>query len=118
VATVMAVMAVGTADAQAAHINTHFGDTSVNCLAGPDLNHCLYSGFITSPKHKCLAGRTVKMFALFMGGDQKLVDIDKTSKQGAFAGLGEPSTVSAAKFKVLKERVRGDTCEGDTFVGA
>jgi hypothetical protein len=117
-AATVAVMAFGIADAQAARIDTEFGDTGVNCGAGPDPNHCLYSGFITSPKNKCLAGRTVKMFALFTGGGQKLVDTDRTSKHGAFAGLGKPSTVSAAKFKVLEKRVHGDTCKADKFVGA
>jgi hypothetical protein len=118
VAATLAVMLLGAAQANAKAIDTDFGDTSVSCLSGPDPDHCLYSGFITSPKHKCLPGRTVKMFALFMGGDQKLVDTDRTSRHGAFAGIGQPSTVSAAKFKVLRKKVRGGTCEGDTFTGA
>jgi hypothetical protein len=113
----VAVLWLGAGQAQAKVIDTDFGDTGVNCLAGPDADHCLYSGFITS-KDKCLANRKVKMFRLLTGGETRLVDTDRTSGNGAFAGIGRPSEVSAAKFKVLREKRGNDVCGGAHFTGA
>jgi hypothetical protein len=117
VAATLAVMSLGVAQAEAKAIDTQIGDLSVDCGQDPDPDTCIYSGFIDSKK-KCLADRKVKMFALFMGGEQKLADTDKTSAHGAFGGRGITGNVSAAKVKVLKKTVRGDTCKGATFTGA
>jgi hypothetical protein len=88
---------------------TTFGDVGVNCGIDPPnpQDICLYSGYIDSPRARCIPNRKVKMFALVgVQGNPELVDVGTTSRKGGFGGLGRPSDVSAAKFKVLK-RVLG-----------
>jgi hypothetical protein len=104
---------------------TQFGDVGVSCGIDPPNpeDTCLYSGYIESPKAKCIPNRRVKMFALVgMAGNPELVDVSKTSKKGAFAGLGRPSDVSAAKFKVTKRVIgSGDkkvVCRAQSLVSA
>lgn len=97
---------------------TSFLETGVSC--GGDLpgDKCLYSGVIDSESKKCIEGRKVKMFAFINGGaDTKLVDTGTTSENGAFAGMGISSDVSAAKFKVSESKVGDLTCKGKSFTG-
>jgi hypothetical protein len=125
--TVLPVVAIGGLLAAPASAGgsfpTTFGDVGVNCGIDPPNPEdiCLYSGYIDSPRAKCIPNRRVKMFAL-VGVEErpKLVDIDGTSRKGAFAGLGRPSDVSAAKFKVLKRVIgSGDNrvvCRGESLI--
>ena len=113
----------GTAGAQGGGTaKTSFIDTGVNCAPGLPDNKCLYSGVIDSESKKCIQGRKVKMFALVEKSPgeitTKLVDTGTTSKNGAFGGLGRPSDVSAAKFKVTTSQVGDLTCKGKSFTGA
>jgi hypothetical protein len=62
------------------------------------------------------------MFALVgMAGVPELVDVGKTSREGAFAGIGRPSDVSAAKFTVLRKTIGSGNdkivCMAKTFTG-
>ena len=104
---------------------TTFGDTQVSCgIEHPSPEEmCLYGGYIQSPRAKCVPNRTVKMFALVgVAGTPQLVDVGKTSREGAFGGIGRPSDVSAAKFRVLRKTIgSGDakiTCRARSFTGA
>lgn len=110
----------GTAGAQGGGTaKTSFVDTGVSCAPKYPDGKCLYSGVIDSESRKCIQGRKVKMFALLDGGATvKLVDTGTTSKHGAFGGLGRPSDVSAAKFKVTTSEVGTLTCKGKSFTGA
>jgi hypothetical protein len=130
IATALSALALGglgtlPASAGGGSFPTTFGDTQVSCgieHPGPE-EICLYSGYIVSPKAKCVPNRKVKMFALVgMPATPELVDVGRTSKEGGFGGLGKPSDVSAAKFKVVKKTIgSGDnkvTCRADSFIGA
>jgi hypothetical protein len=101
---------------------TTFGDVGVSCGIDPPNpeDTCLYSGYIDSPRAKCIPNRKVKMFALVgVEGNPELVDVGTTSRKGGFGGLGRPSDVSAAKFKVTKRVIgSGDNrvvCRGKSL---
>ena len=97
---------------------TKFLDIGVSCSGDLPSDQCLYSGVIDSESKKCIEGRKVKMFAFVNGGtDTQLVDTGTTSKNGAFAGMGISSDVSAAKFKAVQSKVGGLTCKGKSFTG-
>jgi hypothetical protein len=115
-----ALVFAGNAGAQGGkEAKTTFVDTGVSCSPKLPSGKCLYSGVIDSESKKCIEGRKVKMFALINGGlETKLVDTGTTSKNGAFGGLGRPSDVSAAKFKVKTSEVGDLTCKGKSFTGA
>jgi hypothetical protein len=98
---------------------TEFLDIGVSCGADLPGDRCLYSGVIDSESKKCIEGRKVKMYALLNGGaDTQLVDTGTTSEHGGFGGMGIPSDVSAAKFKVSKSQVGNLTCKAKKYVGA
>jgi hypothetical protein len=102
-----------------AEAKTTFVDVGVSCGGELPPGKCLYLGVIDSESKKCVQGRTVEMFALLDGGSKvKLVDTGTTSKHGGFAGVGQPSDVSAAKFKVLKSKAGDITCKAKSFTGA
>ena len=95
----------GLAEAKGGSAKTSFVDIGVSCGGDLPNDKCLYSGVIDSESKKCIEGRKVKMFALLDGGSTtKLVDTGTTSKHGGFAGVGMPSEVSAAKFKVVESK--------------
>lgn len=61
-------------------------------------------GKIASPKEKCIAGRTVKIFRRPPGGGEfRLVDTDRSSKNGFWAGGGYED-INAQVGKVTVER--------------
>ncbi len=98
---------------------TVFLDIGVSCSADLPGDKCLYSGVIDSESKKCIEGRKVKMYAYVNSGtDQVLVDTGTTSEHGGFGGMGIPSDVSAAKFKVSESQVGNLTCKGKKFVGS
>jgi len=106
------------ADAKGGSAKTSFVDIGVSCGGDLPNDKCLYSGVIDSESKKCVEGRKVKMFAFVNGGtDTQLVDTGTTSKNGAFAGMGISSDVSAAKFKAVESKVGGLTCKGKSFTG-
>lgn len=112
---VFGAMAVGATQAQAAKIPTDFADHQLDCGWAPP--ECLYYGQISSPKEKCIRGRKVQIFRLLMNTERQLVDTDKTTRHGNYAGLGLSSQVSAYKVKVLPKRVGDDRCRGVSYIG-
>ena len=61
-------------------------------------------GKVVSPKEKCVAGRTVKIFRRPPGGGAfRLVDSDRSSKNGFWAGGGYEN-INAQEGKVTVER--------------
>ena len=122
----MAMAGLGSVPASAGggSFPTTFGDTQVSCgIEHPSPEEmCLYGGYIRSPRAKCVPNRKVKMFALVGTGTPELVDVGKTSREGAFGGIGRPSDVSAAKFTVVRRTIgSGDakiTCQARSFTGA
>jgi hypothetical protein len=61
-------------------------------------------GKVASPKKKCISGRTVKIFRRPPGGgDFRLVDSDRSSKRGYWAGGGYEE-INAQDGKVTIER--------------
>ena len=112
----LGAMALGATQAQGrAKIDTVLAEHSVDCgWAPPD---CLYFGQLDSPEEKCIRGRKVQIFRILMGGERQLIDTDKTSRRGNFAGIGPSSEVSAFKLKVLPKQVGDDKCKGTSYTG-
>jgi hypothetical protein len=122
---VIAGLLAAPASAGGGSFPTTFGDVGVSCGIDPPnpVDICLYSGYIDSPRAKCIPNRKVKMFALVgVSGDPELVDVGTTSKKGAFGGLGRPSDVSAAKFRAVKRVIGGGdnrvVCRGKSITSA
>ncbi|MFN8161773.1 MAG: hypothetical protein U0R52_12105 [Solirubrobacterales bacterium] len=64
----------------------------------------LVLGHLSSPNHKCLAGRTVKLFFVYPSG-KRLVDTGRTSTRGIFGVGGDSSGVSAGRVTVTRKRI-------------
>ena len=61
-------------------------------------------GKVVSPKEKCIAGRTVKIFRRPSGGgDFRLIDADRSSKNGFWSGGGFED-INAVEGKVTVAR--------------
>jgi len=71
-------------------------------FSGPNLE---FTGHLTSPNSKCLAGRTVKFFIDYNSGGWKQVDTDVTSANGVWAGSGVGSMQRSAKATVSKKTI-------------
>jgi hypothetical protein len=63
-------------------------------------------GAVGSPNPKCLANRTVEIYAVRASGP-RLFDVDKTSRKGFWSGGGENLTqaASAVRVKVLAKNI-------------
>lgn len=77
-------------------------------------------GIVTSPKPRCLRGRTVKLFSVLENGERVLLDYGRTSRGGAWAGhvTAAQDTVAEHYLAVLKRKKyrRGGkkrVCAGD-----
>jgi hypothetical protein len=69
-----------------------------------DMSDDYIIGTVSSPKGKCVGGRTVKITRRFtMGGDPKLIDSTRTSKNGYWAGGGVEG-INSVEGKVTVER--------------
>ena len=80
--------------------------------------HGVMTGRVDSPKHACIAGRTVKLFLDDGGGTLALADTDRTSGRGVWAA--EAPTFSTGKVTVLKRQIgkRGhrSLCKGASLI--
>ena len=82
-------------------------------------DNVLYAfGGLTTPNSKCLANRTVKIFFTNSNGT-KLVDTDRTSNTGTWAGRGNIPLPTKARFTVTRKtfghRGHRRTCAGDSL---
>jgi hypothetical protein len=59
------------------------------------------AGRVSSPRAGCVPDRTVKVFAIF----NELVDIARTSDNGAFAGVGDFQLARDALAKVTRKNI-------------
>lgn len=64
----------------------------------------LITGTVSSPKPKCISGRTVKAIAKF-GGKSQVVDVDGTSANGAWATVGSFGGADLVTIKVTKSKI-------------
>ncbi len=80
--------------------------------------HGVMTGRVDSPKHACIAGRTVKLFLDDGGGTLALADTDRTSDRGVWAA--EAPTFTVGKVTVLKRQIgkRGHriVCKGASLI--
>ena len=87
--------------------------------SGENTNLRDFVGHLESPRKKCLAGRTVK-FVLHDGnsGTTKLVDTDRTGKDGAWAVGGNIIGADVAHFRVTRKTIgrhhRRRVCKADS----
>jgi hypothetical protein len=66
------------------------------------------AGQVSSARAQCVPNRTVKVFAIFENGSRELLDIARTSDNGAFAGVGRPSDeIDDALAKVRRKNIGG-----------
>ena len=126
-ATVVAVIALAllaaTATAGAHTTSTPSTIDVVGWSTSPGASSSDYAhGVVESPSGKCIRGRTVKIF-MQLGGSTTytLVDTDRTSKKGFWAGGGrEGITSTDSKAKVTSANVgRGDhkhICSADVVL--
>jgi hypothetical protein len=77
-----------------------------------ELDHCFYAGVVESPKPKCRAGRTVKVFDT-VDGSYHLFDTARSSKHGAWAAQGIIND-TPIKFVTPKKKLKGAACAKDT----
>jgi hypothetical protein len=65
------------------------------------------AGQVSSQRAGCVPNRTVKVFAIFQNGSRELVDIARTSDNGAFAGIGDFDNAVDALAKVTRKNIGG-----------
>jgi hypothetical protein len=65
------------------------------------------AGQVSSPRAACVPNRTVKVFAIFQNGSRELVDIARTSENGAFAAIGDFGNAVDALAKVTRKNIGG-----------
>ena len=70
-------------------------------------------GRVSSTKAKCVPDRKVKVYANHLSGPV-LVDVARTSDNGAWAATGDFSGAGGLTAKVTKEDVGKNTCGSDT----
>lgn len=75
---------------------------SLQTIYGASDNVLYAFGDLTTPNPKCLANRTVKIFYTNSNGT-KLVDTDRTSNGGIWAGRGNIPLTSKARFTVTRK---------------
>ncbi len=63
------------------------------------------AGQVSSARPSCVPDRTVKVFAIFADDSRELVDIARTSDNGAFAGVGDFDNAVDALAKVTRENI-------------
>jgi hypothetical protein len=85
----LALAAIGLTTSPAFAHNTSFdGTIEIEGLVGVTVNEYRYYGHVSSPKDRCVPGRTVKIISLTPQGS-KLVDTDRTSRNGFWFGGGD-----------------------------
>lgn len=109
VAALLGVLAIGAGVARAGMPTEIVADASGALSDDPDQSY--FVGHLTSANPKCLAGRKVKiLFGYKDSPDPRLVDTDRTSKRGAFAGDGRSTHATAhivfIRVIVAKKNIR------------
>jgi hypothetical protein len=85
----LTLAAIGTLTSPAFAHNTSFkSKIEIEGLVGVTVNDYRYYGEVSSRNDRCVPGRTVKIFSLTPEG-RKLVDIDRTSRNGFWFGGGD-----------------------------
>jgi len=85
----LALAAIGLMASPASAHDTSFDSTiEIEGLVGVNVNDYRYYGDVSSPKDRCVPGRTVKIFSLTLEGP-KLIDTDRTSRNGFWFGGGD-----------------------------
>jgi hypothetical protein len=101
-----------------AHRDSFPTNLRIEFVAGGD--PAFISGDLRSPRQGCLPDRTVKLIAIFDEGEREVVDVDRSSRNGAWALKGSLSGAERAKVKVTKEDIgRSDhrhICQPDAVV--
>lgn len=86
----------------ASPIQTHVTlDNSVSLGGGA---YTVY-GTVSSSNHKCVAGRTVRVYRKPADEPKILLDIDKTGKSGRYAGTGEFKISDVVIAKVARRKI-------------
>src|SRR5688500_5336473 len=65
------------------------------------------AGQVSSSRAAGVPNRTVKVFAIFIDDSRELVDIARTSDNGAFAGVGDFGNAVDALAKVRRKNIGG-----------
>jgi hypothetical protein len=65
------------------------------------------AGQVSSTRAQCVPNRTVKVFAILQNGSRELIDIARTSDNGAFAGIGDFSNAVDALARVRRKNIGG-----------
>jgi hypothetical protein len=71
----------------------------------PAGNDAGVAGQVSSARARCVPDRTVKVFAIFADDSRELVDIARTSDNGAFAGVGDFDNAVDALAKVTRKEI-------------
>jgi hypothetical protein len=64
-------------------------------------------GTVESAKGACIPGRTVRLFEVVDDGPDQLVDVARSSRNGAWAGRGDFSGPGDARVVVERRRLGG-----------
>jgi hypothetical protein len=89
VLTGLTLAAIGLMTSAASAHKASFKTTiEIDGLVGVTVNDYRYYGTVSSPKDRCVPGRTVKIFSLTPEGS-KLIDTDRTSRNGFWFGGGD-----------------------------
>jgi hypothetical protein len=117
----------------AAHDTTFESSVSIDFVEGPPVkrgvsNPLFVGGFVFSKKDACIANRKVKLYVITnipekrQGPtfDKELVDTDRTSDNGAWAGYGNFVGADGAMAKVVKKDIgpkgHDHICGADTDI--
>ena len=95
----------------AVSLGTASGTTTYSTAIEPDYNDgpgppVSFIGHLTSPKAKCLPGRTVKMLTHYPNGTTKVLDTDVTSKNGFWGLRGDFTGADQGHIKVTRRTIR------------
>jgi hypothetical protein len=88
---------------------------------GSPTGPCLTSGWIESPRQRCLAGRKVKVFMIYSDRAPFQFDVAATGRGGGFAAFGEipEGDTAAIRARVTKKTFgrpgHRTTCKPATF---
>ena len=114
-----------------AHDTTFESTVSIDYVDGPAMkgvaNPLFVGGLVSSEKPACIANRRVKLYVLTNvpvkrgpTADRELVDIDRTSDNGAWSGFGDFQGADGAMAKVVKKDIGSNghhhICGADTDI--
>jgi hypothetical protein len=78
-------------------------------------HRALFTGRLESQHGRCIARRKVKLFDKFQGGGQKLIDTDRSSKNGAWSGYGRFPHLKQLRVRLPKKSLgRHRQCQAES----